>query len=191
MTPRCQPRPRPARRAIRFRDRFRQSSWPWRGCPDPAGDACSPTPVVPPGALASSAIATILGRQQSVWQCPACSCALPDTRSNHETDVIAVDGLVTWWRRRRARLVRAASEHLDPELGDDAILAEPRYKTSARVPMAQSSQSPGWPVRPLGPGAQRLDELERDADAREVLVRIRATVASGIHDGQRARGRLW
>ena len=35
--------------------------------------------------------------------------------------------------------------------------------------------------------AQRLDELERDADAGEVFVRIRAVVPLGIDDGQRRR----
>ena len=64
--------------------------------------------------------------------------------------------------------------------------------TSASVPIAAILTKAGsQPVRPAL-ATERLNELERDADASEVLVRIRAIVPLGIDDGERWRQRrIW
>ena len=59
--------------------------------------------------------------------------------------------------------------------------------TSASVPMAATLTNAGsqliWPVRMH----KRLHELQRDTDAGEVLVGVRAVVALRVDDGERLR----
>ena len=55
--------------------------------------------------------------------------------------------------------------------------------------MAAILTNAGSHARPVGALAERLDELQRDADAGEVLVRIGAVVALGVDHGQRRRQR--
>ena len=53
--------------------------------------------------------------------------------------------------------------------------------TSASVPIAATLTKPGTQRGSAGAAAERLDELQRDADAGEVLVRVGAVVALRVH----------
>ena len=61
--------------------------------------------------------------------------------------------------------------------------------TSASVPMAAILTKAGQPLLLPVRGAERLHELQRDADAGEVLVGIRAVVPLRVDDGERRRQR--
>ena len=63
--------------------------------------------------------------------------------------------------------------------------------TSASVPMAAILTNAGSHLRLAGALAQRLHQLQRDADAGEVLVGIRAVVALGIDHRERRRQRAF
>ena len=60
-----------------------------------------------------------------------------DARRHHEADVIAVDGLAGQAggleQRAQADLVRALGQHLQAELGDDAVLADQRHDVGERA----------------------------------------------------------
>ena len=111
-----------------------------------------------------------------------------DARREHEGDVVAVDlfagqaGDVE--QRAQADLVRPLRQHLQPELGDDAILADQRHDVGkcADGGDLDECRQPGGLARTR---AQRLHELERDADAGEVLVGVAAVVPLGIDDRDR------
>ncbi len=59
--------------------------------------------------------------------------------------------------------------------------------TSASVPMAAILTKPGSQLVAAGAAAERLHQLQRDADAGEVLVGIRAVVPLRVDDGERGR----
>ena len=59
--------------------------------------------------------------------------------------------------------------------------------TSASVPMAAILTNAGSHLRLAGAAAERLHQLERDADAREVLVRVGAVVPLRVDDCERRR----
>ena len=59
--------------------------------------------------------------------------------------------------------------------------------TSASVPIAAILTNAGSQARLPRPGAQRLHQLQRDADAGEVLVGIGAVVALRVHHRARVR----
>ena len=98
-------------------------------------------------------------------------------------DVIAVDRLAGQARdveqRPQADLVRASRQQIEPELGDDAVLADERHDVGQRADRGDLDEA-GQPAVASGAAAERLHQLQRDADAGEVLVRIAAVVrASG------------
>ena len=59
--------------------------------------------------------------------------------------------------------------------------------TSASVPMAAILMNPGSQLLASRLAAERLNELQRHADARQMLVRIRAVVALRVDHGERRR----
>ena len=63
--------------------------------------------------------------------------------------------------------------------------------TSASVPIAAILTNAGSHFALAGTHAQRLHHLQRDADAGEVLVRIRAVVPLGIDHGEGRRQRAF
>ena len=75
---------------------------------------------------------------------------------------------------RKSDRVRPLRQPLQAELGDDAVLADERHDVSDRADRGklQECRQPFLAVEPL---AQRLDDLERDADAGQVLVRVRCS----------------
>ena len=113
-----------------------------------------------------------------------------DARRQHERDVIAVDRLPGQAghveQRAQADLVRAARQQVEADLRDDAVLADERHDVGQRADggdldeARQPALAPGLP-------AERLHQLQGHADARQVLVRIRAVVALGVDDGERRR----
>ncbi len=100
-----------------------------------------------------------------------------DARRDDEGHMEAVDDLVLQARRleqrAQAHRVRPLREALEPELGDDAVLADQRHHVGHGADRGelQERRQPLLPVEPL---AQRLHDLEGDADARKVLVRVGA-----------------
>ncbi len=113
-----------------------------------------------------------------------------DPRRHHEGDVIGVDGLAGQAgdveQRPQADLVRAAGQHLESEFGDDPVLADQRHDVGQGADGGDlhERRQPG-----VAPGllAQRLDQLQRHADAGQMLVRIAAVGPLGIDDGEGAR----
>ncbi len=109
-----------------------------------------------------------------------------DPRRQDEADVVAADALARQARhfqqRAQADLVRALREQVEPELGDDAVLPHQRYDVGQRAKGGDLHEG-RQPGRLAGSAAERLHQLQRDADARKVLVRIRAVVALGVDDG--------
>ena len=98
-------------------------------------------------------------------------------------DVIAVDRLAGEARhveqRAQADLVRPARQQIEPELGDDAVLADQRHDVGERADRGDLDEA-RQPAVAAGAPAQRLHQLQRDADAGQVLVGIAAVVrASG------------
>jgi hypothetical protein len=78
-------------------------------------------------------------------------------------------------------LVRPLGQHLQAQLGDDAILAHERHHVGERADRRNLDER-RQPVGLARPQAQRLHELERDAHAGQVLVGIRTVVPLGIDD---------
>ena len=74
-------------------------------------------------------------------------------------------------QRAQTDLVRPLREHRETELGDDAILSDQRHDVGQRADRRDFHER-GNPIRASRARAQRLNELERHADAGEVLVRI-------------------
>ncbi len=112
-------------------------------------------------------------------------------RRHHEGDVIAVDGLAGQARRHRA--APAGRPCAGPRVSSSRpSLAMTRFSptsgtTSASVPMAAILTNAGSQLLLPGLLAERLHELERHADAGQVLVGIRAVGALGIDDRERLR----
>ena len=84
--------------------------------------------------------------------------------------------------------VRAPRQLLEPQLGDDAVLATQRHDIGHRAKRGHLDE-PRQPTCVVGPLAQRLHQLERDADAGEVLVRIGTVGTLRIDDRERRRQR--
>ena len=82
--------------------------------------------------------------------------------------------------------MRAARQQIEAELRDDAVLADERHDVGERADRGDLDES-RQPGVASGAAAQRLHQLQRDADAGEVLVRIRAVVALRVDDRQRRR----
>ena len=83
-------------------------------------------------------------------------------------------------QRAQADLVRTLRQHLQSELGDDAVLADQRHDVGERADRRDLHER-RQPRRLPRPRAERLHQLQRDADAGEVLVRIAAVVSLRIH----------
>ena len=111
-------------------------------------------------------------------------------RRNHECDVEPVDRRVQqtgrFEQRAQADRVRPLRQPLQAELGDDPVLADERHDVSDRADRGklQEGRQPFLAVEPL---AQRLDDLERDTDAGQVLVRVRAVGALRVDHRERVR----
>ena len=75
-----------------------------------------------------------------------------------------------------------------PEPRDDAVLADQRHDVGERADRGNLDEG-RQPLRLARSGAQRLHQLQRDADAGEMLVRIGAVVALRIDHRQRDRQR--
>ena len=59
--------------------------------------------------------------------------------------------------------------------------------TSASVPIAATLMKPGSQLLAAGPSAERLHQLQRDADPGQMLVGIAAIAALGVDHGERRR----
>ena len=107
-----------------------------------------------------------------------------DARRDHEADVIAVDRLSGqaggFEQRAQADLVRPLGQHLQPELRDDAVLANERDHVGERADRGDLYER-RQPGRLSGAGTERLHKLQRDPDAGQVLVGISAVVPFRIH----------
>ena len=77
-------------------------------------------------------------------------------------------------------------EQIEPELRDDAVLADQRNNVGQRADRRDldESRQPDLAVRAP---AQGLNQLQRDADARQILVGIATVVPLRVDDGQRLR----
>ena len=82
----------------------------------------------------------------------------------------------------------AARQQVQADFRDDAVFADQRHDVGEGADRGDFDES-RQPALAVRPAAQRLNELERDTDAGEVLVGIRAVVTLGIDDGER-RGQL-
>ena len=109
-------------------------------------------------------------------------------RREHEADVIAVDLLAgqaaDFEQRPQPDLVRTLRQHAEPELGDDPVLADQRHHVGQRADRRDLDER-RQPARAGPLRAERLHQLQRDADAGEVLVRIAAVVPLRIDHGER------
>jgi hypothetical protein len=83
-------------------------------------------------------------------------------------------------------LVRAPRQEIQADFGNHAVLADERHDVRQRADRRHLHE-PGQPALAPGPAAERLDQLQRDANARQVLVGIRAVVAFGVDHGERGR----
>jgi hypothetical protein len=87
----------------------------------------------------------------------------------------AVDGLPAQPadvdERSQANLVRSARQQLEPDFRDDPILADERHDVGQRADGGDLDEARQQMVA-AGAPAQRLHQFQRDADAREILVRI-------------------
>ena len=111
-------------------------------------------------------------------------------RRQHEADVIAVDRLSRQARdveqRPQADLVRPLRQQVEPELRDHAVLADERDDVGQRADGGHLDEA-RQPALVAGAPAQRLHQLQRHADARQVLVGIGAVVPLRVDDRQRRR----
>ncbi len=107
-----------------------------------------------------------------------------------EGDVIAVDGLAAQPahldERPQPDLVGSARQQIEADLRDDPVLADERHDVGERPDGGELDEAREPAVAVRAP-AERLHELQRDADAGQVLVRIGAVVSLGVDDGQRRR----
>ena len=89
-------------------------------------------------------------------------------------------------QRAQADLVRALRQHVEAELRDDAILADERHDVGERADRRNLDERRQQPLA-IALAAQRLHELQRHADAREILVGIVAIVALRVDHRDRDR----
>ena len=82
--------------------------------------------------------------------------------------------------------MRAARQQVEAELRDDAVLADERHDVGERADRGDLDEA-GQPALAAGLRAERLHQLQRHADAGQVLVRIRAVVPLRVDDGERRR----
>jgi len=101
--------------------------------------------------------------------------------------VVRVDGLAGQagglQQRAQAHLVRSLGQHLQAELRDHAILADQGDHVGQRADGGDLDEG-REPRRLAGAVAERLHQLERDADAGQVLVGIAAVVALRVDHGK-------
>ena len=101
-----------------------------------------------------------------------------DARREDEPDVVAVDRLAGQpgglEQRAQADGVPSLAQRLQAELRDHAVLADQRDDVGERADRGDLDER-RQPLALVGALAERLDQLQRDADAREVLVRIRCS----------------
>ena len=105
-------------------------------------------------------------------------------RRDDERHVIAVNRLAAEARRLderpQAGLVRAARQQVEAEARDDAVLAEHGHDVGQRADRGQLEE-PRQPLVLARAAAERLHQLQRHADTRQVLVGIRRSPrASGL-----------
>ena len=81
---------------------------------------------------------------------------------------------------------RAPGQLLEPQLGDDPVLATQRHHVGHRTERRHLDE-PRQPACVVGPLAQRLDKLEGNADAGEVLVRVWTIGTFGVDDREGRR----
>ncbi len=116
-----------------------------------------------------------------------------DARRQQKRDVIAVDNLAPQSRnvqqRSQANLVRAAGEQIETEFGNHPVLPHQRHHVGER-PNRRHLDESGQPALAPRTAAERLHQLERHTDTRQILVRVRAIVTLGIDDreGRRQHG---
>ena len=82
--------------------------------------------------------------------------------------------------------MRSLRQHAETELRDDAVLARERHDVGKRA-NRRDFHKRRHPVRVTRAAAQGLHEFQRDADPRQVLVRIAAVVPLRIDDREGAR----
>ena len=142
-------------------------------------------------ARASSAIALVGSEQQprgDVGRAHAPGGV--DARREQEPDVIAVDRLAgeagCVEQRAQADRVRPLRQRRQAVPRDHAVLADERHHVGERADGGDLDEG-RQPLAFPGPCAQRLHDLQRDADAGEVLVGVGAVGPLGIDDRQRRR----
>ena len=84
--------------------------------------------------------------------------------------------------------VRTSGQLVEPQLGNDPVLAPQRHHVGHRTERGHLDE-PRQPACVAGPLAERLDELEGNADAGEVLVRVWTIRTLGIDDREGRRQR--
>ena len=105
------------------------------------------------------------------------------TRANDKPDVVAVDlfarQTARFEQRAKPNLVRARRERRESELRNDTVLSDQWDNVGERSNRGNFDEcrQPACASRMV---TERLNELERDADASEVLIRIRAIVRLGL-----------
>ena len=111
-------------------------------------------------------------------------------RRDLKRHVAAVDGLAGQSRhldqRAQADLVRPLRQQVEAELRDDAVLAHERDDVGQRPDGRDLDEGRQQPLA-IAFTTQGLHKLQRDADAREILVGIVAIVAPRVDDGDRDR----
>ena len=89
-------------------------------------------------------------------------------------------------QRAQSDLVRPLRQQVEAELRDDAVLADERDDVGQRADRRDLDERRQQPLA-IALAAERLHELERDADPGEVLVGIVAIVPSRVDDRDRRR----
>ncbi len=111
-------------------------------------------------------------------------------RRDLKRHVAAVDRLAGQSRhldqRAQADLVRPLRQQVEAELRDDAVLADERDDVGQRADRRDLDERRQQPLA-IAFTTERLHELQRDADAREILVGIVAIVAPRVDDRDRDR----
>ena len=77
-------------------------------------------------------------------------------------------------------------QQIETELRDDAVLADQRHDVGERADRRDLDEARHQLVA-AGAAAERLHQLQRDADAGQVLVGIGAVVPLRVDDGERRR----
>ena len=134
----------------------------------------------------------LVGRQQQARRDVGAAHAARgvDARGHHEADVVAVDVAAGQPadvdQRAQPDAVRAARQQAQAHLRDDPVLAHQRHDVGQRAD-GRHLHERRQEIGAVGAGAERLHQLQRHPDSRQVLVRVAAVVALGVHDRQRAR----